>query len=466
MRQWKVKPILDVGSKSVNLGADSLHGDGVWLGQLAEATNGKTSQVWVNTGKEQVICVVGKRGTGKSFTLGVLAEGLCANQPNSKLSRQSKPRAILLFDPLDLYWPTKFPVSDTNSAEVRKQFSEAKAAGILGERFEVEAWIPGESYRRATDPIWFKTFKIPVSLLGLEEWELLLDLDLMTQPMGQAFGSIYSLVRVSGYHLEGVRQEAKARYGISDFISAVEADEMNGLYHPETLRALRQRLTSMDCTGLFDDEGTSISDLLSGGRLSIMMLGRLPDGYRSAILSLTTRMLISSRSETAFIEKRLALDPELTENDRRLLTSKVSCSVPKCFVVLDEAQAFLEPGTKGPARELFVKLVKEGRNMGLSAILATQQPSAIDKRILSQVETFVAHQLVTEADIRAVRENLKSSLPEGIQFGSTDLELSDLLRQLPPGFCLVSAADMSTTVKRAMIVSVRPRASLHGGVEL
>ena len=104
--------------------------------------------------------------------------------------------------------------------------------------------------------------------------------------------------------------------------------------------------------------------------------------------------------------------------------------------------------------------------MGLSAILATQQPSAIDKRILSQVETFVAHQLVTEPDIRAVRENLKSSLPDGIQYGKTDLEFSDLLRQLPPGVCMVSAADMNSTVRRAIIVGVRPRSTVHGGIEL
>jgi DNA helicase HerA-like ATPase len=104
--------------------------------------------------------------------------------------------------------------------------------------------------------------------------------------------------------------------------------------------------------------------------------------------------------------------------------------------------------------------------MGLSAVLATQQPSALDQRVLSQVETFVAHQLVTESDIRAVRDNLKSATPDGVQFGTNQLEFSDLLRQLPPGVCVVSAADVNTNVHRAMIVRVRPRATVHGGIEL
>ena len=99
-------------------------------------------------------------------------------------------------------------------------------------------------------------------------------------------------------------------------------------------------------------------------------------------------MLISARNEAAFIEKRLALDPDLTDDSRNSLQAKAANTIPKTVVILDEAQSFLAPGAKGPVRELFVRLVKEGRNIGISAILATQQPSALDKRILSQVETF------------------------------------------------------------------------------
>ena len=104
--------------------------------------------------------------------------------------------------------------------------------------------------------------------------------------------------------------------------------------------------------------------------------------------------------------------------------------------------------------------------MGLSAVLATQQPSALDQRVLSQVETFIAHQLVTESDIRAVRENLKAEMPESIQSGPQQFDVSGFLRQLPPGVCLVSAADANTNVHRSIVVRIRPRATVHGGIEL
>ena len=199
-----------------------------------------------------------------------------------------------------------------------------------------------------------------------------------------------------------------------------------------------------------------MSDLLEAGRVAVVMLGRLPQSYRAAVVAVLTRMLIDERSKGAFAEKRLVLDPELGGAGRAKVERIAESSIPRTVVVLDEAQSFLAPGASNPARALFVRLVKEGRNMGLSAVLATQQPSALDQRVLSQVETFIAHQLVTEPDIRAVRENLKSQLPESIQFGSRQMDFAALLRQVPPGVCVVSAADMNTNVRRASVVQVRP----------
>ena len=248
-------------------------------------------------------------------------------------------------------------------------------------------------------------------------------------------------------------------------MAALGADELTGVYHGETLRALRQRLGSLQRTGLFADVGTAIGELLASGRVTVVMLGRLPQSYRAAVVAVLTRLLIDARSNAAFAEKRLVLDPELTEDEADRLRASRETGVPRTVVVLDEAQSFLAPGPGNPTRDLFVRLVKEGRNMGLSAVLATQQPSAIDQRVLSQVETFVTHQLVTEADIRAVRDNLKSEMPEAVQFGKQSLEFGGLLRLLPPGVCVVSAADMNVQTKRAVIVSVRPRATVHGGID-
>jgi DNA helicase HerA-like ATPase len=176
--------------------------------------------------------------------------------------------------------------------------------------------------------------------------------------------------------------------------------------------------------------------------------------------------VIDQRGEAAFAEKRVALDPSVEADESEALRAALEKGVPRTVVMLDEAQSFLAPGESNLARGLFVKLVKEGRNMGLSAVLATQQPSALDNRVLSQVETFIAHQLVTDPDIRAVRDNLKARLPDKIQYASQELDFSGLMRQLPPGVAIVSPADVNTAIRRTFVATIRPRATVHGGIEL
>jgi DNA helicase HerA-like ATPase len=463
--QWRVKPPLDVPKSGIWLGAGGADADGIWLGTLAEAVTGRTPRVWLSTTKEQVIAVVGKRGSGKSFTLGVIAEGL-ASGSDGALGRQENPRSVLLFDPLDVYWTTRYAVAESENAEAQKHFQLAEAAGLPTLEYAVDAWVPGTGAARDADPDWFQTLRLPVATMGLEEWELLLGVNVMAEPMGQAFADSLSLARDKGYRRSGEDIAPKSEFDLDELVDAVGSDEMSTTYHSETLRALRQRLSALARTGLFSAKGTTMDDLLEAGRVTVVMLGRLPQSYRAAVVAVLTRMLIDERSRGAFAEKRLVLDPELEGAARTKVQLIAETSVPRTVVVLDEAQSFLAPGPDNPARALFVRLVKEGRNMGLSAVLATQQPSALDQRVLSQVETFIAHQLVTEPDIRAVRENLKSAMPDSIQFGSREMDFAALLRQVPPGVCVVSAADMNTSVRRASVVQVRPRATVHGGIEL
>lgn len=462
--QWRVGPELGAPRAGVWLGAGG-EGDGLWLGSLAEVGTGARPKVWLATGKEQVVAVVGKRGSGKSFTLGVIAEGLAANGETS-LARSEHPRAVLLFDPLDVYWTTRYGVAHAENAEAERHYQLAQSAGVDGGSFNVEAWIPGAANRRPADPSWFQTLTLPTPQLGLEEWELLLGVNVMSEPMGQAFADVLGLVRDSGYHRHGESVDPQQLFDLLNLADAIGADEVEPVYHRETLRALRQRLNALAATGLFSAAGTTVQELLAPGRLSIVMLGRVPQSYRTAVVAVLTRMLIDRRSDAAFAEKRLALDPELSKEARDALSQTVESGVPRTLVMLDEAQSFLAPGETNPARRLFVRLVKEGRNMGLSAVIATQQPSAIDARVLSQVETFIAHQLVTEPDIRAVKDNLKSSLPDRLQFGGQALDFPALLRQLPPGVSIISAADLNTQVRRSLIAAIRPRATVHGGIEL
>jgi len=126
---------------------------------------------------------------------------------------------------------------------------------------------------------------------------------------------------------------------------------------------------------------------------------------------------------------------------------------------LDEAQNVLPSDKKTTAGEMLIRYVREGRNYGLSFMVATQQPTALDNRLLAQVDTLISHKLTVQGDIDYVKRNLKSNLPQEVSYANRTLEFEELLRSLDVGQALVS----NTETERALILDIRPRISVHGG---
>jgi hypothetical protein len=139
----------------------------------------------------------------------------------------------------------------------------------------------------------------------------------------------------------------------------------------------------------------------------------------------------------------------------------VATSVPKTWVVIDEAQNVIPSERRTSASESLVKLVKEGRNFGLSFVVTTQQPKALDRSVMSQVETFVIHKLVSLADIDYVLENTKCPFPDRIKEDLRTLSAREVLLDVQRGQVIVSDA----SAPRAFAMQVRPRVSVHGGFE-
>jgi len=105
--------------------------------------------------------------------------------------------------------------------------------------------------------------------------------------------------------------------------------------------------------------------------------------------------------------------------------------------------------------------VREGRNFGLSLAFTTQQPSAIDPRIMAQVDVQIAHTLTVSKDISNVLGNLKAREPVRVQLRGQQLSMADAVRHLETGQAFVSSVDAS----RSFFMDVRPRTSVHGGFE-
>src|SRR5688572_28948484 len=109
--------------------------DQLLLGRLVES--GPARKLFLDVSGEQVVAVLGKRGTGKSYTLGVLIEGLASGQGVTQLAELSTPRAGLVLDIMDIFWTSRVPLTPNGPPEVCRQHDLMRNAGYAAQPLSV-----------------------------------------------------------------------------------------------------------------------------------------------------------------------------------------------------------------------------------------------------------------------------------------------------------------------------------------
>jgi DNA helicase HerA-like ATPase len=427
----------------------------VWLGRLAELGGDRTA-VLLDCSVEHVIAVVGKRGSGKSFTLGVLIEGLAAQHPESVNGKLIPSHAVLLLDSLNIYWPTGQPVPEdppSTAPSLVEQQKLLRQWRLKATAIRVSLWAPagfaptflsGET----------EEFRFSVNEFTSQDWGDLLELDLIRDPMGRALEESWRKAVTDGWEQsDGTHVPSPHQPSLQTVVRCIEEDrELDRHFSPETLRGLQQRFRALGAHDLFGTKGTSLTTLLKAGQVSVLLLAEVPDDIRRVFVSVLGRRLLQERAAASAEAKKRALLGERTG---------ISDGVPPTWFVIDEAQNLLPAGASTAATQALVRFVREGRNHGLSFVVTTQQPTAVDARIMAQVDTLLAHQLVTAKDVQVVLDNLKSPLPRSIKHGPRLLRLGEALPLLGVGQAVVSSPELA----RAIFLAVRPRVSMHGGFE-
>lgn len=455
MKKFTVKPKTFLTREViVGLQDEKSYPERIFMGRLAEA--GGIIKVFFEVTSEHVVAIFGKRGSGKSYTLGSITEGFCTQREKSEISVISKNKAMLLFDTLGIYQWMDVPMEESSSSKVIKsQISLQKKWNLEPESLDILLFEPKQT-RSSTSSNHIE-FMLNTPDLSASDWGYLLGLDIYTDRMGQLLNDVYIKVTTEGWS-DGKRGfTVTSDYSIEDMINCLKSDtEIAQIYHPETRRALLQQLITFSRNPLFQREGTKLIDLLKPGYLSILLMHKIPDDLRLIIVSSLIKKIIENRIEASEREKHRVIVPGSEMSHDSLHEDKL---IPPCWIVIDEAQNILPAERKNPASEVLVKLVREGRNFGISFMFTTQQPSAIDQRILAQVDTMIVHRLTVLQDIDYVRRNLKSALPQEIRYGGKNLSYEECLRLLDVGQALVS----NTELDRAFLMDVRPRVSVHGG---
>ena len=126
--------------------------------------------------------------------------------------------------------------------------------------------------------------------------------------------------------------------------------------------------------------------------------------------------------------------------------------MPLVWLVIDEAHEFLPNQGKTSASDALITVLREGREPGISLVLATQQPGKIHTDVMTQSDIIISHRITAKIDVDAL-----GTLMQSYFRASLDKELNILPRVT--GAALI-IDDMN---ERMYPARIRPRFSWHGG---
>jgi DNA helicase HerA-like ATPase len=458
-RQFIVTPPYE---NDVEVGPDGVT-NRLLIGRIAE--RGPIRNAYFRAGREFVALILGKRGSGKSYTLGVILEGFATKENRTSLSSLETRPGVLLLDPMMNFWPFLIPVSSDGPEKVKRQFDLLDGWDCKPEESNVELWLP-KGFKTEFDYPIIKDFSIRTSDLDPQDWADIAGVNLIRDPQGMLLAEALDMVTTTGWIDDSGRTfSPKPDFEIEDLMNCIQQGR-SSLHRDDVARALTRTFDSWRRQAIFQSVGTSLTELVKPATVSILMLPqRIGHDLRKVITRVVLRRLLKEREAASQIRQRLDVEKHHSAQ-REELERKLASLVPKMILALDEAQELLgdEGGEARKALEDFCLL---GRNYGLSLILATQRPTvgAISAKVRAQVDTYFIHRLLTQEDIELTENNLISQMPDDIRLGHDTLNYSRLLRSLDTGQCLITSDRIFSKDNRArsFITEVRPRTRVHGG---
>ncbi|MEM3526541.1 MAG: DUF87 domain-containing protein, partial [Candidatus Jordarchaeaceae archaeon] len=388
-----------------------------------------------------VIFISGHRGSGKSYTMGVIAEELA----DAKLGI-----ATIIVDPMGVFWSMKYPNWDEKELETLEKWN-LRPKGFSN----VKVFVPVGFYDRVPEQTRDAQFSLKPSELSADDWCHTFSIDRFSA-LGLLTEQVIEKVR-NGYKAiiddKEVNITGKGdNYSIDDLVKCIETSEdiisEDRGFRRDTRRALIARFSSAKKWGIFSEKGTSLSQLAVPDQVSVIDVSHLDDSLRALVIGIIARRILKVRLQISRTEEAAKLGESQIE--------RVEEEIPVTWLMIDEAHLLVPSRGVTAASDPLIEYAKLGRKPGCGLVLVTQQPSATDNRILSQIDILITHYLSYEPDIIAFIKRSPKEIP-------VEIKDSGFLRNIPIGTTVIS--DESITSSRALVVKIRPRLSQHSGRE-
>jgi len=389
----------------------------VKMGQTTSLSN----NVYLDVNRAHTIMLCGKRGSGKSYSLGVIAEEMVS------LPKEIKDKlSVLILDTMGIFWTMKYPnIKDEDLLE---------SWGLKPKRLkDIQVFIPEGYFSEYKEKgmLVDKSFSIKPSELKGDDWCNVFSISL-NEPLGILIERV-------------IESFKKRNYTIQEVIERIKQDEKS---NQEVKNAAENRFLAAEKWGLFSDKGTAIKDIISTGKVSILDVSCYTGvygmwGIRSLVIGLIARKLFNERM---IVRKKEEMDKIKGE----FLEEKKS-EMPIVWILIDEAHEFIGK-ERTAATDSLIQVIREGRQPGISLILATQQPGEMHKDVITQSDIIISHRITARVDIEALNNMMQTYLIGDIQ---------KYLNNLPD--LKGGAVILDDNSERMYPVQIRPKYTWHGG---
>jgi len=381
------------------------------LGRYHALDGSAGAAVYVDALHPHVVLICGKRGYGKSYTIGVFLEEFLRLEPEVRENL-----GVVVVDTLGIFWTMAYPATLGKDG---------------GRGMPVRVFVPEGAVDRARRlGIEAVPYAVRASDLSVAAWCHLFKLSPM-DPVGIVLTKAILSIR-----------EVKPEFSLEDIRSWLQkCTEFDSL-----LRVAAGNLLELaESWGIFSSGGVPVKQLVQAGEVSVLDISYLQSvELKDTVVALVADQIFEARvlARKSYERERLGLDP----GERGL---------PMAWLAVDEAQVFLpSQGTTLSKEVLVSKWMRQGRQPGLSLIMATQRPSAVDEEVFAHSDLVVCHRVTAQEDLVA----LARVRPEYLAG-----DIGSLIRQL--GREKGVAVLVDDTSESAHVVRIRPRLTWHAGEE-
>jgi hypothetical protein len=371
--------------------------------------------------RPHVILITGKRGSGKSYTAGVIMEeiALLPEEFRNNLT-------TVVIDTMGIYWSTKLPNE--------QQLVLLDDWGLKSKDLKnaVKIYVPYKQkaeFEKEEVPVDFG-ISIPPYEFSAEDWALAFNLP-MTNPIAISLQKAVNDLR-----------KKEEKFQINDLISDIRDSRT---IDTQTKSALDNILSVADQWGVFGEEGIRMNEIMKPGMINVFDVSRLRAteawSVRNLLVALIGREIYNQRI-IARKQEELA----------RVGETKIKEKKPMVWLFMDEAHQFIPSDVQTVSTNPLLTIVKQGREPGISFVPMTQMPNKLHQDVISQCDMVISHRLTSKNDLDALHAVMQTYLMEDIW---------KYIDSMPKW--LGSAIILDDNSERIYTAQIRPRYTWHAG---